>query len=820
MKRIIVCILLIAGMAMAYLKAYEVEPVKAQWSGKARPDIGISQIITCNFDSLVYCEFFNGKGSAAGIHVSVLTMSGYEVASGDTNDNGDHKWLRCYLHTTAPESIVKGKQYEFRFTRSGADSIHYYYDMRDPYRYGSMPGDVAPNPRDLCMRVYGVMDTVKRTFFGMDEPNFVPWSWADTSKRRQLRQRAGQLADSAGIGSIMLTYLRWDQMCSDTIAPPGCTIPAERWCDFDARLWMITQDAHARPVVNIIGTAPYASSRDTFEMRRIWIPDTAVAHQGHWEYVMERVKTPYCAPRGLWNADSTNYWKMFIYSMITHLDGDTERRGRWPGGTGRPYDRVHVYVIWNEPNDTCLVTTRQHVDNFATGWWRRPNREYTPAEYPGLYGLCRLYVRMAFVAESVIRNTLPEYHQHDTILICPVHRCFDSSWTMGLTRGIEFIRNCYRIAKNEYGKIFWDGIALHPYQDGHDFKPIISEVMAESVRAVAREFGHDDCLVWNSEEGVLDYCRWNRDTVNLYHQGDAQRYLPAMFVTQIASGELPGARYDAAQWWVYSAAIGDSYGLIGLKNVPNPGDSIWPDSACWEKYSVYYATKHMTEELTGWRYESRISIKDSLRIYQFTHPGDGRRKWVGFRVQSEGRHSPKTGSGFIPARTDSVYISDVLGGTPGVARTDQTGWVVLPLGATVSYVEEPDTQFLRPDLRVDSVRVVASPPPEVWRPVVKVWVTNVGNRATPGVVYPKTASADVPPTRVVVFWNGDSVAAGKTFQSIAPGETWLIEVEMEEVPAAMEGWGLLSVRVNPGQAFVELKGLDDNTGYHYLFVSR
>ncbi len=814
---------LMPDMALGLLGAYNVEPVKAQWSGWTRRNEPVSQTITCNFDSLVEVALFTGfPGTGRNYDLQVRDWETNELVAHQYGvpSAGDHQWLR-FTSIIPDGKFVRGKRYEFRFTRPG-DSIHYYYDMRDPYRYGSMPDDVAPTPRDLCMRVYGVMDTVKRTFFGMDEPNFVPWSWADTSKRSQLRQRAGQLADSAGIGSIMLTYLRWDQMCGDTIAPPGCTIPDSLWCDFDARLWMITQDAHARPVVNIVGTAPYASSRDTFEMRKIWVrlPDTAADNGGHWDYVMERVKTPYCAPRGLWNADTTNYWKMFIYSMITHLDGDTERRGRWPGGTGRPYDRVHVYVIWNEPNDTCLVTTRQHVDNFATGWWRRPNREYTPAEYPGLYGLCRLYVRMAFVAESVIRNTLPEYHQHDTILICPVHRCFASCETMGLTRGIEFIRNCYRIAKNEYGKIFWDGIALHPYQDWHDFKPIISEVMAESVRAVAREFGHYDCLVWNSEEGVLDYPGWNRDTVNFYHQGDAQRYLPAMFVTQIASGELPGARYDAAQWWLYSAAIGDSYGLIGLKNVSNLDDSVWPDSACWEKYSAYYATRHMTEELVGWRYESRISMGDSIRIYQFTHPVDGRRKWVGFRVQSEGRHSPKTGSGFIPARTDSVYISDVLGGTRGVARTDQTGWVVLPLGATVSYVEEPDTQFLRPDLRVDSVRVVASPPPEVWRPVVKVWMTNVGNRATPGVVYPETASADVPPTRVVVFWNGDSVAAGKTFQSIAPGETRLIEVEIEEVPAAMEGWGLLSVRVNPGQAFVELKGLDDNTGYQYLFVSR
>jgi hypothetical protein len=57
------------------------------------------------------------------------------------------------------QSFTKGKQYEFRFTRSGSDSINYYFSDDNPYGYGAIKGGgVQPDIRDLCLRVYGVMD--------------------------------------------------------------------------------------------------------------------------------------------------------------------------------------------------------------------------------------------------------------------------------------------------------------------------------------------------------------------------------------------------------------------------------------------------------------------------------------------------------------------------------------------------------------------------------------------------------------------------------------------------------------------------------------
>lgn len=817
MRRLGILIASVILTVLANVRVYDVPPYKCCEGWTETAGYVAETFVACA-DSLVYVEFFAGQKpahSAQGYLIQVLD-GGTELYRGNATDTLQWAFVRVDLERRHPEvPFVRGKTYTLKISHTGIppQRINYFYDPRETtYAYGCLARDQHVElHNDLVCRIYGILKPVEKTFFGMDEPNFVPWTSADSANRRRLRNKNGHLADSAGIGSMMLSSLRWQDLWGDTLLPPGCTLDYGNWCDCDARLWVISQEAHARPVVNIVGVAPYASSRDTFVMKRIWVPDTSGDTAiDHWEYKTVKEKTPYCAPLGLWNSDTTNYWKMFILSMITHLDGDIIRRPDWPGGTGRPYDNVHIFEIWNEPNDSCPVTCRRCVDAFATGWWRRPNREYQPEEYSGLYGLCRLYVRMAYVAESVIHHTLPEYHQNDTILIGAVHRCFDAN-DIGLSKGIEFIRNCYQIAMSEYGRIFWDGVSIHPYQNGHDFNPVTFEIMAESVRAVAREYGDYDCLVWNSEAGVLDYPGWDPEIVNLYHQGDARRYLPQMFATGIASAELPGARYDACQWWWYSTGTNDSFGLIGLINVPDPQDTIWPPDADWQKFSAYYAVKQMTEELIDWQYESRISLGDSVRIYQFTHPVDGRRKWVGWRVQDEGRGSPKSALGFVPVRTDSVYVTDELGTTLGLFSADETGWYVDSLGPMVTYIKEPNTQVLRPDLRVDSIRLVPSQP-QVGMPLdIHFWVKNYGNRSLPRGVA----------GGIGVYRNGVRLEPPVPFSNdtaLAPGCGQVFVFHIEAVPDSWRGLNLFSVVVNPNREFVELE-FDDNAGYIYTTIS-
>ena len=179
MRRALILLCVAVGCSWALVRAYSVEPKTAAWSGWTRPtphpNDYISQTITCNFDSLKYVELFAGDTcSGEAYNLSVLTLpGGYQVAGGAGNAVRPHSWVRFdNLTVTAPESIVKGRRYEFKFTRAGSDSINYYYynffGEEDPYPYGYMlvEGNIVFHSA-LAMRVYGAMDTVESSLFGV-----------------------------------------------------------------------------------------------------------------------------------------------------------------------------------------------------------------------------------------------------------------------------------------------------------------------------------------------------------------------------------------------------------------------------------------------------------------------------------------------------------------------------------------------------------------------------------------------------------------------------------------------------------------------------
>jgi hypothetical protein len=62
MRTIVVMVLAasVTTPAFALVQGMNTEPVKASWSGKVRPDSGVGQGLTCNFDTPIYAEFFTG----------------------------------------------------------------------------------------------------------------------------------------------------------------------------------------------------------------------------------------------------------------------------------------------------------------------------------------------------------------------------------------------------------------------------------------------------------------------------------------------------------------------------------------------------------------------------------------------------------------------------------------------------------------------------------------------------------------------------------------------------------------------------------------
>jgi hypothetical protein len=146
-----VCLLIfgvVTGVS-ALVTAYHVDPRTAAMSGKARPDLGISEVLTVNFDEPITASLFCGSPGAGGSYnVDIYAYPdgtnpwAYAHNVGGTEN---HQWLTCSLDVVYPDSFIKGRRIEVRWTRGGADSLEFYWaeDPNSPtgdgpYHYGHM----------------------------------------------------------------------------------------------------------------------------------------------------------------------------------------------------------------------------------------------------------------------------------------------------------------------------------------------------------------------------------------------------------------------------------------------------------------------------------------------------------------------------------------------------------------------------------------------------------------------------------------------------------------------------------------------------------
>ena len=180
MRRFSLLLAAAVGVSLALVQAYSVAPVKASWSGwtsHEAPNNRVSELVTCCWDQLDsasggYVELFQGDTSGTGTYLLSIREYPGDVAvatSPNTPQGSPHSWLRFSVWMLPGKHFTKGKQYEFRFTRAGTDSINYYYQNDEPYGYGdSKVGNDVIIGRDLCLRVFGVMDPVDSTYWGAE----------------------------------------------------------------------------------------------------------------------------------------------------------------------------------------------------------------------------------------------------------------------------------------------------------------------------------------------------------------------------------------------------------------------------------------------------------------------------------------------------------------------------------------------------------------------------------------------------------------------------------------------------------------------------
>jgi hypothetical protein len=758
--------------AVALVSAYHIEPRTVAQSGWALGDEqhGIAEVITVCFDSLVFggLQLFVGSaGSSAGYDVAVRTWPGLsQVAGGHANNPGDHRWATFDLNVTRPESVVKGKRLIFTFTRSegGADSIEYYYDYC-AMKWDSMivPGQDQPPPQPLrpalAMRLYGQMNVIDSAYWGV-EP-MLPWTDAE------LRPAWLDRARDAGVGLMRYAFnRRWNE-----------TLPGHYWFgDLHAAKQWVQDSAGCTILAQLLRTPPWASTRIDSHPPQ--------GDEIGWQYDTAEL----CAPDSLWPAAGhTNWWAKYVETLVDTADAI--------GCT------LHLWEVWNEPNDTCWDVW---AHPWATGWWRRPNRQDCAylAEFDGLEGMAKLYMRTAWLADSVIRNHHSEAHGNDVVLIGSMCGAFLGGDPSEQVLGTDWLQACYDAAEEAGWQRKPSGISVHPYHNGGNyqnhtsggFDPAEYQHIADTLRTIMRANDNADGVLWNSEVG------W--DTVGADTSRNARSLLQT-FVSSKGSEAMPQGGYDGTIWWLFRESPGRC------------GHFPLLDSAMTTPYKSYYAFRQMVGQLTGRRLNGRVMLgddrDDSCRIYEFEDPVGTHKTWVAWH--NDDRTDQPSTDVALPLRADSsdtvALAYNELGATPISKSTGQDGWLRTRLTTRPTFYAEPSDETLsRPDLRVDSMRV---------RPLQ----VQVGRACTLWAFVSDSGTRPLPDTLVRVrFLINDETIPGGTVPYDTALEGTAARLVVEPVPAEWHGPALFSAIVNPGQEYVEKTSMDDNTGYQKTTVCR
>jgi hypothetical protein len=492
-------------------------------------------------------------------------------------------------------------------------------------------------------------------------------------------------------------------------------------------------------------------------------------------------------PRNLFAplTDDTNYWAGYCRGIMDGLAS------------------IKYWAVWGEPN---------------AGWnWNDPDIKY----YHGSGGVndpidtprerCSLYVQMCHIAKQTALTL-----GHDQKVIGGyVWRLLiggtDPRGDTIVATGKSWLRHMFGLVENpSFGGVekCFDVVGVDPYMhhvvSGEDslwFDESKFEADLDTARTVMQDAGHGGMELWALEMG---WPRWR-------HQGDAvnpprqltdplmqARDLCQFVVSAQARRTDPRGGYDRVNWYELASHRGSP-----RADSATEGFGLLDTNATQTPLSQWWAMRHIGEQLVHKRCSGRVTYGDTVvdnrvRMYEFEDPTTLQRTWVCWRNGEDERSVGVK----LPVRTNSLsaeslaYSSTPPGFSP---KVNDDGWLSMNLDSRPVFISEK-TAPQRPDLGVDSVRFVQA------GSIVRAWVTNHGTRATP-----VRSGSRVPyPTWAVLRANGDSLSQQVRTTTIAVSQQVVFEFALGQTD--LPDTALLSVTVNPNQAYVEL-GTDDNTGY-------
>lgn len=766
MRKLVLLLCIAVGWSMALVRAYTVEPraqAQSGWTSLSAPDNCVSEVITVNFDMPISASLFVGAkqgNGACNVYIYSYPRGNVSLAQAlDVPMTGSYYWLDCSLSVVHPDSFIKGRRIEVRWTRAGTDSINYFHQTGDSYEYGHLKvGQTDHAGKDLCMRVYGVMDVVSDDRLGVNFNLFSinPDPGADALVKA---------VDSCGLRLMRSGFTNWKTYDLDTV---GVVVKSGMYTDHGVKLLGILGyglDAHT--------TKPSAWSRKPQD-------------------------PTFYPPRNLFvgvNSSARNPWAEYVRDVMASLPD------------------IEYWFVWNEAN-ACSTYFGVPDTKWYKGSTPGPLGHSwidTPRER------CSLYVRMCRVA----REVADDLGHGQKVVAGEVARLLDTYKPEGLTRGVDWLGDMLDLAENRYGGTegCLDVVSVHPYQHVGDgatrvFSAEEFRVDLDAARAVMRQRGVPEVGLWVTEVGWNRYL-WNSTsrTYELIPGASATRNadnLVQFFVSAVGSQSSPKGCYDCLFWWVMSDYRNDGTKHEGYGLCDSTLEQLLTPKA--------YALGHLTGKLNGMCLNGRVLLGDErderVRLYEFEDPGADRRMWVCWRNGDarfkDGEPPPVDVS--IPVRTDVVEWEYCAYGpdNPGYHETlAADGWFDVSLTTRPRFILEPvSAPIRRPDLVVDSIRVEPGQPKAGMPMFITAWVRNQGNGSVPPDV---SAWVDF-------CWNDSLLKRLSTSwpDSVPEGGGELV-FGIESVPSSMRGSGLLRVTANPAREFVELDH-DNNSAFRVITV--
>jgi hypothetical protein len=153
---------MLAGILLASTRVYEIEPFQNcnGWT-PGRPNNVIGQIFVATCDSFLWVDFFVGAPNHAqlnnkyNVQIFEYPNGVMPIAQGEAPAGESIQYRYTHANLTQSGRVLKGKEYLLKITHGNGDSINYYYDSLDTYKYGNIVvgGIAEPGPKDLAARI-------------------------------------------------------------------------------------------------------------------------------------------------------------------------------------------------------------------------------------------------------------------------------------------------------------------------------------------------------------------------------------------------------------------------------------------------------------------------------------------------------------------------------------------------------------------------------------------------------------------------------------------------------------------------------------------